>query len=79
MYSTILSRQGNKAAQVFCDGSGWGKAFPMKKYKEAHEALSLLFHRDGVPNVNSKASSEENYVTQDVTAGKLNLTLNHPI
>jgi hypothetical protein len=51
----------------------------MKKYKEAHEALSLLFHRDGVPNVNSKASSEENYVTQDVTAGKLNLTLNHPI
>jgi hypothetical protein len=23
----------------------------MKKEKEAHEALSLLFHRDGVPNV----------------------------
>jgi hypothetical protein len=51
MYSTILSRQGNKAAQIFCDGAGWGRAFPMKKEKEAHEALSLLFHRDGVPNV----------------------------
>jgi hypothetical protein len=51
IYSTILSRQGNKAAQVFCDGAGWGRAFPMKKDKEAHEALSLLFHRDGVPNV----------------------------
>jgi hypothetical protein len=51
MYSTILSRQGNKAAQVFCDGTGWGRAFPMKKEKEAHEALSLLFHIDGVPNV----------------------------
>jgi hypothetical protein len=25
-------------------------AFPLKKEKEAHEALSLLFHRDGVPN-----------------------------
>jgi hypothetical protein len=23
----------------------------MKKEKEAHEALSLLFNRDGVPNV----------------------------
>jgi hypothetical protein len=51
MYLTILSRQGNKAAQVFCDGAGWGRAFPMKKEKESHEALSLIFHRDGVPNV----------------------------
>jgi hypothetical protein len=23
----------------------------MKKVSESHEALSLLFHRDGVPNV----------------------------
>jgi hypothetical protein len=51
MYSAILSRQGNKAAQVFCYGAGWGRALPVKKEKESHEALSLLFHRDGVPNV----------------------------
>jgi hypothetical protein len=51
MYSNILSRQGNKAAQVFFDGAGWGRAFPMKKEKEAHEAIFLLFHRDGVSNV----------------------------
>jgi hypothetical protein len=51
IYSTILSRKGNKAAQVFCEGAGWGRAFPMKKEKEAHEALSLLFHRYGVPNM----------------------------
>jgi hypothetical protein len=25
--------------------------FPIKLESEAHEALSLLFHRDGVPNV----------------------------
>jgi hypothetical protein len=25
--------------------------FSMKKEKESHEALSLLFHRDGVPNI----------------------------
>jgi hypothetical protein len=31
MYSTILSGQGKKAAQIFCDGAGWGRAFPMKK------------------------------------------------
>jgi hypothetical protein len=51
MYSTILSRQKNKAAQIFCTNFGFVRAFPMKKEREAHEALSLLFHRDGVPNV----------------------------
>jgi hypothetical protein len=51
MYSTILSRQQNKAAQIFTNDFGFVRAFPMKKEKEAHEALSLLFHRDGVPNV----------------------------
>jgi hypothetical protein len=51
MYSTILSRQMNKASQIFCTDLGFVRAFPLNKEKEAHEALSLLFHRDGVPNV----------------------------
>jgi hypothetical protein len=51
MYSTILSRQMNKAAQIFTTDFGFVRAFPLKKEKESHEALSLLFHRDGVPNV----------------------------
>jgi hypothetical protein len=51
MYSTILSRQKNKAAQIFCTDFGFVRAFPLKKEKEAHEALSLLFQRYGVPNV----------------------------
>jgi hypothetical protein len=50
MYSTILSRKNNKAAQIFCTDFGFVRAFPLKKEKEAHEALSLLLHRDGVPN-----------------------------
>jgi hypothetical protein len=50
MYSTILSRQMNKAAQIFSTDFGFVRAFPMKKEKEAREALSLLFHRDGVPH-----------------------------
>jgi hypothetical protein len=45
VFSTILSRQYNKAAQIFCTDFGFVRAFPMKKEKEAHEALSLLFHR----------------------------------
>jgi hypothetical protein len=48
---SIFSRQGNKAAQVFCTDFGFLRAFPMKLESEAHEALSLLFHRDGVPSV----------------------------
>jgi hypothetical protein len=51
MYSTILSRQQNKAAQIFCTDFGFVRAFPMKLEIEAHEALFLLFHRDGVTNV----------------------------
>jgi hypothetical protein len=51
MFSNSKSRQGNKSAQVFCTANGCTRAFPMAKEKYAHEALSLLFHRDGVPNV----------------------------
>jgi hypothetical protein len=51
IYSTILSRQQNKAAQILCTDFGFVRAFPMKKESEAHEASSLLFHRDGFPNV----------------------------
>jgi hypothetical protein len=51
MYSAILSRQNNKGAQIFCTDSGFVRAFPLKKEKEAHEYLSLIFHRDGVHNV----------------------------
>jgi hypothetical protein len=50
MYSTILSRQQNKAAQIFTTDLGFVRAFPMKLESESHEALSLLFHRDGVTN-----------------------------
>jgi hypothetical protein len=51
MFSTILSRQNNKAARIFCTNFFFVRVFPLKKEKEAHEALSLLFHRYGVPNV----------------------------
>jgi hypothetical protein len=51
IYSTILSRQQQKAAQIFCTYFGFVRALPTKLESEAHEALSLLFHRDGVPNM----------------------------
>jgi hypothetical protein len=51
IYSTIPSRQQNKAAQICCTDFGFVRAFPMKKKSEAQEALSLLFHRYGLPNV----------------------------
>jgi hypothetical protein len=37
MFSSILSRQDNKAAQIFCTGFGFLRAFPMKKEKIARE------------------------------------------
>ena len=39
----------NKYAQVFATSFGWARVFPMKQKSEAHEGLSLLAQRDGVP------------------------------
>ena len=50
MYSKVVSRQGNKAAQIFGTSDGFARAHPMKMEIQAHEALSLLFSRYGVPN-----------------------------
>ncbi len=43
------SRSGNKCAQVYAMSFGWARANPTTRKGEAHETLSLLFHRDGVP------------------------------
>jgi hypothetical protein len=48
---TVKSKQGNKYAQIFATRFGWYRAFPLKAKSEAHEAVSTLFARDGVPNV----------------------------
>ena len=50
IFTNTALQQGNKCAQVFSTLNGWVCAYPMKKKSEAHEALSLLFQWDGVPN-----------------------------
>ena len=47
----VTSKRGNKAAQIFATRFGWFRAFPFKFKSEAHQALSVFFARDGVPNV----------------------------
>jgi hypothetical protein len=86
MYSTILSRQQNKAAQIFCTDLGFVRAFPMKLESEARETLSLLFHRDGVPNVmvmdgtNAQVEGDSggNCVIQAAISSRLSPTHNPP-
>ncbi len=36
-------------AQVFASNIGWVCVYPMQTKGEAHEALSLMFQREGVP------------------------------
>ncbi len=36
-------------AQVYATSFGWAQAYLMKRKGEAHETLSFVFHRDGVP------------------------------
>ncbi len=43
------SRSGNKCAQAHSTSFVWTKAHCMTRKGEAHETLSLSFHRDGVP------------------------------
>jgi hypothetical protein len=73
IYSTILSRQQNKEAQIFCTDFGFVRSFPIKKEIEAHEALSLLFHGDGLPNMmvkdGDKAQTEEQFRSKLRNAG----------
>jgi hypothetical protein len=49
MFASTASCQGNKMAQIYSTSFGWARAHPMKCKGEAHEILSLMFHRDGVP------------------------------
>ena len=49
MFASTVSRRGNRCAQVYATDFGWARAFPMASRSEAHETLSLLFVRDGVP------------------------------
>ena len=49
MFARTTGQQGNKCAQVYSTSFGWCRAHPMTSKGEAHESLSLLFQRDGVP------------------------------
>jgi len=49
MFASTVSRRGNKCAQIFGTDFGWARAYPMRRKGEAHEALSLMFQREGVP------------------------------
>jgi hypothetical protein len=73
MYSLLLSRQQNKAPQTFCTDFGFVRAFPMKLEIKPHEALSFLFHRDGIPNVmvmdGAKAKTEGEFRSKLRDAG----------
>ena len=51
MKASIRSRNGNKYMQVYCMRSGWTLAIPMQSKSDAHETLSLLFSRHGIPNI----------------------------
>jgi hypothetical protein len=57
--SAIPSKRGNKYAQVFATPFGWTRVHPMAKKSNAHDGLSLLFARDGVPNCLIMDNSKE--------------------
>ena len=48
--SCIVSHRGNNYAQVLLHRNTWCKAYPMKTKGQEHEALSLLFAQEGIPN-----------------------------
>ena len=44
-----VSKHGKKYSQVFGTSFGWTRLYPMATKGQAHESISLLFKRDGVP------------------------------
>ena len=49
----------NRYAQVFGSRNGWSRVYPMKVKSDAHEGLSKLFQREGVPPVMIADNSKE--------------------
>ncbi len=49
LFAGTPSHSGNKCAQAYSTSFGWARAHPITRKGEAHETLSLLFHRDSVP------------------------------
>ena len=49
--AAIVSKRGNMHAQVFGTPFSWYRAYPTEKKLDVHKRLSLMFARDGVPNV----------------------------
>ena len=49
----------NLYAQVFTTRFGWTRVYPMRKKSDAHEGLTLLAQRDGVPPVIVMDGSKE--------------------
>jgi hypothetical protein len=49
LFAGTPSCSGIKCAQAYSTSFGWARVHPMTRKGEAHETLSLLFHRDGVP------------------------------
>ena len=57
--SAVISKRGNRYAQVFATPFGWTRVHPMAKKSNAHDGLSLMFARDGVPNCLIMDNSKE--------------------
>ena len=64
----IVSQQGNKYSQVYGTSFGWARAHSMKTKGAAHETLSLLFKRDGVPPTMLSDGSKEQAVKKEFRA-----------
>ena len=45
----VPSARGYTMAQIFATDFGWSRSYPMSSKSQAHDALSLLFAREGVP------------------------------
>jgi hypothetical protein len=76
LFSRSVSRQGNKMAQVYATSFGWARAHPLKCKGNAHETLSLVFQRDGVPPTMVTNDSKEQ--TKGEFRRKLNEADWHP-
>ena len=59
-----VSKRGNKNAQVYGTSFGWCRAHPMERKSQAHETVSLLFKRDGVPPAMIMDNSKEQLSTE---------------
>ena len=79
LFSKIVSKAGNKCAQVFGTDIDFTRVYPMKTKGDAHEALDLNHYEIGVPALmisDGAKRANSGQIYSEMQIGRISFTSN---